>query len=79
MNKNMRTLLNKIKLIWNKVRNILKNTIMKFNFPIIDVAEIEEEIRRVREGLSAGLVCLGCGEVNKKGSYFCGQCGAQLP
>ena len=42
-------------------------------------AEIEEEIRRVREGLSAGLVCLGCGEVNKKGSHFCSQCGAQLP
>ena len=40
----MRTLLNKIKLIWSKVRDIFKNTIMKFKFPIIDVAEIEEEI-----------------------------------
>ena len=40
--------------------------------------EIEAEIRAVRKGLDAGLTCLFCGEVNSKGSNFCGQCGSQL-
>lgn len=41
-------------------------------------ADIEVEIQRVREGLDAGLTCLSCGEVNRKGSHFCGQCGSTL-
>ncbi|HIF39261.1 MAG TPA: hypothetical protein EYQ69_08780 [Gemmatimonadetes bacterium] len=41
-------------------------------------ADVEMEIQRVREGLDAGLTCLSCGEVNRKGSYFCGQCGSTL-
>ncbi len=41
-------------------------------------ADIEEEIRMVRKGLEAGLTCLLCGQVNGKGSKFCGQCGSKL-
>ena len=40
--------------------------------------DVEVEIQRVRAGLAAGSTCLACGEVNRNGSNFCGQCGSTL-
>jgi len=41
-------------------------------------AALEDEIRRVREGLRSGLTCLGCGHMNVAGSRFCASCGSAL-
>lgn len=40
--------------------------------------DIEAEIRRVREGLRAGLTCAACGHLNASGSRFCAICGTSL-
>ena len=41
-------------------------------------AALEEEIRKVREGLRTGSACPGCGHANPPGSRFCGACGHPL-
>ncbi len=40
----MRTLINKIKLVWEKILNIFNKKVMKFDFQHIEVEEIEKEI-----------------------------------
>ena len=40
----MRTLINKIKLVWGKISNIFNKKVMKFDFKYFDVEEIEKEI-----------------------------------
>ena len=40
----MRTLVNKIKLIWNKILNIFNKSYMKFEFQTIPVEEVEKKI-----------------------------------
>ena len=42
------------------------------------VIDLEAEIRRVRQGLSAGTTCKSCGHVNPGGSRFCSSCGHVL-
>ena len=42
------------------------------------VIDLETEIRRVRQGLSAGTTCKSCGHVNPGGSRFCSSCGRAL-
>jgi len=42
------------------------------------VLNLEDEIRRVRQGLRSGRTCAGCGHLNRAASRFCSGCGRPL-
>ena len=44
----------------------------------VDEADLEAEIRKVREGLREGRACGSCGHLNPAGSKFCAACGTAL-
>jgi len=42
------------------------------------VLSLEDEVRRVRQGLRSGRTCAGCGHLNRAASRFCSGCGRPL-
>ena len=44
-----------------------------------DAAELDADVARYREALTAGTVCGRCRSPNTAGSRFCAECGARLP
>ena len=54
MNKSMRTLINKIKQVREKVKNIFRVNKMGYKFPLFEVAEIEKDIDISKEAAEDG-------------------------
>jgi cytochrome c-type biogenesis protein CcmI len=46
--------------------------------PASNAADIERQVRRVRQGLQVGTTCRICGHVNPEQSRFCSSCGTRL-